>query len=85
MVENERRFILRELTVAKEHREDRRLVRSCNFAREPKAFELRPLLEVQVAHCDELSSEVLIRGRKRNGSLWQRPRESSHSACLVYV
>lgn len=38
-----------ELAVAEERREDWRLVRLWNFAREPKAFELRPPLEAHVS------------------------------------
>ncbi|MBV8193259.1 MAG: DUF3883 domain-containing protein [Alphaproteobacteria bacterium] len=38
-----------ELAVAEAHREDWRLVRLWNFAREPRAFELRPPLERHVA------------------------------------
>ncbi|WP_245968299.1 DUF3883 domain-containing protein [Hephaestia caeni] len=38
-----------ELTVAEERRSDWRLVRLWNFAREPKAFELRPPLEAHVS------------------------------------
>jgi hypothetical protein len=38
-----------ELAVAEVHREDWRLVRLWNFAREPKAFELRPPLEAHVS------------------------------------
>jgi hypothetical protein len=38
-----------ELAVADTHREDWRLVRLWNFAREPRAFELRPPLDAHVA------------------------------------
>lgn len=38
-----------ELAVAEDHREDWKLVRLWNFAREPRAFELRPPLEAHVA------------------------------------
>lgn len=38
-----------ELAVAESHREDWRLVRLWNFAREPQAFELRPPLEAHVS------------------------------------
>jgi hypothetical protein len=38
-----------ELAVAEAHREDWRLVRLWNFARKPRAFELRPPLEAHVA------------------------------------
>lgn len=38
-----------ELAVAEERRRDWRLVRLWNFAREPKAFELRPPLEAHVS------------------------------------
>jgi hypothetical protein len=38
-----------ELAVAEERRSDWRLVRLWNFAREPKAFELRPPLETHVS------------------------------------
>lgn len=38
-----------ELAVAEERRGDWRLVRLWNFAREPRAFELRPPLEVHVS------------------------------------
>ena len=38
-----------ELTVAEAHREDWRLVRLWNFAREPRAFELRPPLDAHVS------------------------------------
>lgn len=37
-----------ELAVAEDRRSDWRLVRLWNFAREPKAFELRPPLEAHV-------------------------------------
>lgn len=38
-----------ELAVAKERRDDWRVIRLWNFAREPKAFELRPPLEAHVS------------------------------------
>jgi hypothetical protein len=38
-----------ELAVAEERRSDWRLVRLWNFAREPRAFELRPPLETHVS------------------------------------
>lgn len=38
-----------ELAVAEERHSDSRLLRLLNFAREPKAFELRPLLEAHVS------------------------------------
>jgi hypothetical protein len=38
-----------ELAVAETHRDEWRLVRLWNFAREPRAFELRPPLEAHVS------------------------------------
>lgn len=68
-----------ELVVAEERCGDWRLVRLWNFAREPRAFELRPLLEAHVPLMAPVIRPILITGRKTNVRSRQRAEQRGHS------